>query len=73
MTADDSPTTQPDWDETPVTLNIVQTIIDAHPDFTVTSQYGPDGRQYMMLQFFEEEPNYQASSDFLEMVRELES
>jgi hypothetical protein len=62
---------KPDWDETPVTLNVVQDILDAHPEYTLTSHRGPDGRRYMMIQFFDEEPNHQANSDFVSFVSEL--
>jgi len=62
----------PDWYQTPVTLNVVQDILDAHPEYTLTSHRGPDGRRYMMIQFFDEEPNHQANSDFVSFVSELE-
>lgn len=64
---------QPEWDEAPVTLNVVQSILEAHPDYTLTSHHGPDGHQYMMIQFFDEEPNHEANSEFVSFVSELDS
>lgn len=55
-----------------VTEGLIERIEEAHPDYTLTSHIGPDGHQYVMLQFFDEEPNHQASSDFVSMVSNLE-
>lgn len=59
-------------DEKTVMLDFIQSLIDAHPDYTLTSHIGPDGHQYTMIQFFDDEPNHQASSDFVSMVSELD-
>jgi hypothetical protein len=63
---------KPNWDEDRVTLSFVRNIIDAHPDYTVTSHIAEDGHRYTMIQFFEEEPNHQANTDFVEFVSEIE-
>lgn len=65
--------TEPEWDESPVTLSVIESILEAHPDYTLTSHHGPDGNRYMMIQFFDEEPNHQANSDFVSFVSELDS
>ena len=58
-------------EETPVTMNLIEEIVAAHPDYTFTSQFGPDNRKYIMLQLFDEEPNQEAPSKFVSMVSEL--
>lgn len=65
--------TEPEWDETPVTISLVRQILEAHPDYTLVSQIGPDGNRYAMLQLFDEEPNEQANAEFVSFVSELES
>lgn len=37
---------QPHWDEDRFTLSFINSIINAHPDFTVTSHIGEDGHRY---------------------------
>lgn len=65
-------TYQPHWEEDRVTLSIVRSIIEAHPDYTITSHIGPDGHRYTMIQFFDEKPNHQANSEFVSFVSGLE-
>jgi len=67
-----SGTHQPHWDEDRVTLSFVRNIIEAHPDYTVTSHIAEDGHRYTMIQFFDEEPNHQANTDFVSFVSELD-
>lgn len=62
----------PEWDEAPVTLSLIESIIEGHPDYTLTSHHGPDGRRYVMLQFFEDEPNQEANSEFVSFVSGLD-
>lgn len=64
---------EPEWNETPVTLNVIEDILEAHPDYTLTSHHGPEERRYVMLQFFDEEPNHQANADFVSFVSELDT
>lgn len=75
MTRDDQTAGEPNrpkWDETPMTLNLIQSITEAHPEYTLTSQIGADGNRYVMLQFFDGEPNQQAASEFVSMVSDLD-
>lgn len=55
-----------------VTENLIETIKEAHPNYTLTSHYGPDGHRYLMIEVFDDEPNYQAPGDFVSMVSGLD-
>lgn len=40
---------EPDWDETPVTLNFIQFLIDTHPDYRVVGHTSQAGFQYRLV------------------------
>ena len=63
---------EPEWDESPVTLNIIQMLTEAHPDYRYTSHISPKGNRYVMLEFPESgEFEGEAAGDFVSLVSEL--
>lgn len=62
----------PSWDEAPTTLDVIQELIRAHPDYRITKHRSNAGNLFVMLEYpqsgdFEEE----AAGEFVKMVSEL--
>lgn len=62
----------PSWDETPVTISLIERIIDAHPDYRMVEHVGGDGNVYLMLQLPRSgELTTGVTSKFLAMISDL--
>jgi len=65
---------QPEWDETPVTINMIEALIDAHPDHRVTGHMTDSGKSMRLIEFPDSDGEFREGTpgDFVEWVSELE-
>jgi hypothetical protein len=72
MSADKTPIAEtPDWDEAPVTLNVIHKLVEDHPNYRLTS-HSCNGNEVMMIQFADSDGEYTSglAGDFVSMVSE---
>lgn len=54
------------------TERFVRQLAEAYPNYSITSQIGPDDNLYFMIQVHDGERNGEAPGKFLELVEEFE-
>ena len=60
---------QPDWDDAPVTVSLINNLTEAHPEYRTVSHIAQNGNRVMMIEMFEDGERIDGlAGDFVSLV-----